>query len=164
MDNNLELIRNANIHTYPLFTLKGYITYAKLLSNYDGDTGDILFLYNEKPMRMKARFNGYDTCEIKPLLNDPRRDEKKQRAKEAKKRLWKLCTNMDEEGVEHKTLIRIVCDDFDKYGRLLIIALQDNIDIMNKNNEEIFEISINNQMIKEGHGYKYSGGTKMNDF
>ncbi len=158
MDNSLEIIRNARIETYSLFSLKGYITYAKLLSNYDGDTGDILFIYNGMPMRMKARFNGYDTCEMKPSLNDPKREEKKRRAKEAKKRLWKLCTNMDEEGVEHRTLIKIKCDDFDKYGRLLIIAFQENM------NDESFEMSINNQMIKEGYGYQYGGGTKNNDF
>ncbi len=158
MDNNLDLLRNAKLQSYPLFSLKGYITYAKLLSNYDGDTGDILFIYNGMPMRMKARFNGYDTCEMKPSINDPRRDEKKRRAKEAKKRLWKLCTNMDEEGVEHKTLIRIKCDEFDKYGRLLIIAFPENT------NDESFEMSINNQMIKEGHGYQYGGGTKNEEF
>jgi endonuclease YncB( thermonuclease family) len=158
MDNNLDLLRNAKLQSYPLFSLKGYITYAKLLSNYDGDTGDILFIYNGMPMRMKARFNGYDTCEMKPSINDPRRDEKKRRAKEAKKRLWKLCTNMDEEGVEHKTLIKIKCDEFDKYGRLLIIAFPENT------TDESFEMSINNQMIKEGHGYQYGGGTKNEEF
>lgn len=164
MDNRLELIRNAGTHTYPVFTLKGYITYAKLLSNYDGDTGDILFLYNGIPMRMKARFNGYDTCEMKPSINDSKRDEKKRKAKEAKKRLWMLCTNATAEEVEHRTLIRIICDEFDKYGRLLITAFAENIDISNKTDEELFDISINNQMITEGHGYKYSGGTKNADF
>ncbi len=164
MVDNLEILRNAEIQTYPLFSLKGYITFAKLLSNYDGDTGDILFIYNELMMRMKARFNGYDTCEIKPSKNDPRREEKKMRAKEAKKRLWKLCTNMDEEGVEHRRLIKIKCDEFDKYGRLLITAFQEEQDISNKTDDELFEMSINNQMIKEGHGYKYGGGTKIDDF
>ena len=160
MDNRFQLLRDATINTYPLFTLKGYITYAKLLSNYDGDTGDILFLYNGLPMRMKARFNGYDTCEIKPLINDPNREEKKKKAKEAKMRLWKLCTNMDDIK-EHKTLIKIVCYDFDKYGRLLILAFPEETDISNKNEDELFDMSINNQMIKEGHGYSYKGGHKV---
>ena len=42
----MELLRNAELTTYPLFTLNGYVTYAKLLSNYDGDTADILLFYN----------------------------------------------------------------------------------------------------------------------
>ena len=55
---------------------------------------------------------------------------------------------------------KIVCDDFDKYGRLLIMAFPEETDISNKNEDELFNISINNQMIKEGHGYSYKGGTK----
>ena len=51
-----ELLKNAKVNDYELFSLKGLVTYAKLLSNYDGDTGDILFIYNQKPMRLKARF------------------------------------------------------------------------------------------------------------
>jgi hypothetical protein len=150
--NNLDLLRKACIDDYPIFTLKGYITYAKLLSNYDGDTGDILFIYNEKPMRMKARFLGYDTNEIKPSLNDPRRDEKKRKAKLAKERLWELCRG-------NNNLIRIRCEEFDKYGRLLIIAFDENF-----NGELTFDNSINNKMIEEGHGYSYDGGTKLSDF
>lgn len=151
--NNLDLLRKAGIDDYPIFTLKGYITYAKLLSNYDGDTGDILFIYNEKPMRMKARFLGYDTNEMKPLLNDPKRDEKKRKAKLAKERLMELCRG------ENESLIRIRCEEFDKYGRLLIIAFDENY-----NGELTFDNSINNKMIEEGHGYSYDGGTKLMDF
>lgn len=151
-----EIIRNAEINDYPIFSLKGYITIAKLLSNYDGDTGDILFLYNDKPMRMKARFMGYDTNEIKPLLNDPRREEKKLKAKLAKQRLWELCRGTDK---NEKRLIKIKCDDFDKYGRLLIVAYDENFE-----GELVFDKSINNKMIEEGHGYHYEGGTKLDTF
>ena len=78
-NNNLDLLRKAGVDDYPIFTLKGYITYGKLLSNYDGDTGDILFTFQDKPIRMKSRFLGYDTNEMKPSLNDPKRDEKKEK-------------------------------------------------------------------------------------
>jgi len=155
--NNQELqllLKEATIDKYPIFSLKGLITDAKLLSNYDGDTGDIIFIYNQQLMRMKARFLGYDTCEIKPLLKDPNRDEKKKKALEAKERLWHLCTANNE-------IIKIKCHEFDKYGRLLITAFNSTT---NDNKYDDFDLSINAKMIKEGHGYSYNGGTKNNDF
>jgi len=153
-----NLLRIAKINDYPIFSLNGHISHAKLLSNYDGDTGDILFIYNDKIMRMKARFFGYDTAEIKPSLKDPNRDEKKKKAKEAKERLWNLCTNNKN---DNQQLIKIKCYDFDKYGVVLIVAVNEEIDISNMDDKKLFDISINNQMIKEGHGYEYYGGTKM---
>jgi len=159
-----QLLEEATIDKYPLFTLKGLITYAKLLSNYDGDTGDIIFIYNQTLMRMKARFYGYDTCEIKPSLKDPKREEKKKRAQEAKQRLWFLCTNCEEQKENHKTLIKIKCYEFDKYGRLLIIAFNEKINFEELDEKSQFDLSINAQMINEGHGYIYEGGTKKNDF
>jgi len=150
-----NLLRMADINTYHLFSLNSHISSAKLLSNYDGDTADILFIYNDRIMRMKARFLGYDTPEIKPSLNDPDRDEKKKKAIEAKERLWFLCTNNDS-----KRLIKIKCYDFDKYGRILIVAVNEDIDISTIDDKELFNISINKQMITEGHGYEYYGGTK----
>lgn len=163
-ENDRLLLENANINTYQLFSLKGLITYAKLLSNYDGDTGDILFIYNQTPIRMKARFMGYDTCEIKPSLNDPKRDEKKKRAQDAKERLWFLCTNNNDLKTNHKNLIKIKCLEFDKYGRLLILAFNENINFENLDEKSQFNLSINAQMINEGHGYIYDGGTKNKDF
>ncbi len=151
-----EILRIADINSYSLFSLKGLITKAKLLANYDGDTGDILFIYDNKIMRMKARFYGYDSNEIKPPLNDPKRDEIKKKAIEAKNRLWELCTSNNS-----TKLIKIKCCEFDKYGRLLIIAFDENKDINGLNDTDLFDLSINKQMINEGHGYSYYGGTKM---
>ena len=149
-----ELLKNAKVNDYELFSLKGLVTYAKLLSNYDGDTGDILFIYNQKPMRLKARFYGYDSPEMKPPLNTPNRDDIKKKAVEAKRRLWELCSGLSKlEDKNHTNLIKIVCDDFDKYGRVLITAFQ-------KKEDEGFDLSINKKMINEGHGYSYYGGHK----
>ncbi len=41
---SLDLIRKTELNDYPLFSLKGFKTHAKLLANYDGDTADI-FLF-----------------------------------------------------------------------------------------------------------------------
>lgn len=154
MSVDLNLIKKANVEDYPLFSLKGFKTYAKLLANYDGDTGDIFFIYKDIPMRVKARFYGYDCSEMKPALNDPKREEKKTKAVMAKKRLWELCTNKNE-NEKHETLIYIHCYDYDKYGRLMVVAYQLPVD-----ENELFENSINNKMIQEGHGYNYYGGKK----
>lgn len=158
----MDQLRNVELLTYPLFSLKGFVTYAKMVSNYDGDTANIVFMYNDKPMHVKARFLGYDCSEIKPLLNDPKRDEKKAKAKLAKQRLWQLCTNENDEECKksHKTLIKIKCDNYDKYGRLLILAFSEDCQIEDKDDKILFELSINYQMIKEGHGYEYNGGKK----
>ena len=156
----MDELRNIELSTYPLFTLNGYITYAKMLSNYDGDTADIILMYKDIPMHLKARFCGYDCSEMKPLLKDPKRDEKKKKAIEAKNRLWYLCTK-ENEVKSHKTLIRIKCGEYDKYGRILITAYNEDYDLdTNKNEEELFKDSINYQMINEGHGYIYNGGKK----
>jgi len=157
----MEELRNTELNTYPLFSLNGYTTYAKILRNYDGDTVNIIFMYKEIPMHIKARLYGYDTSEMKPLLDDPNREEKKNKALEAKKRLWYLCTKQEEEK-SHKTLIKIKCGNYDKYGRLLITVFNEDYEIDPlKTNNELFKDSINNQMITEGHGYPYYGGTKQ---
>lgn len=152
---SLDLIRKTEINDYPLFSLKGFKTHAKLLANYDGDTADIFFIYKDIPMRVKARFYGYDCSEMKPSLNDPKREEKKMKAKIAKERLWNLCTN-NSKTEKHETLIFIECYDYDKYGRLMVVAYQVPMD----DKELLFENSINNKMIEEGHGYSYYGGKK----
>ena len=160
----MEELRNIELSTYPIFSLKGLITEAKLLSNYDGDTADIILFYKGIPMHLKARFYGYDCSEMKPSIKDPNRDEKKKKAIEAKKRLWYLCTNQEEDK-SHKTLIKIKCGEFDKYGRVLITAFKEDFDLNSninriKTDDELFKLSINNQMISEGHAYAYFGGTK----
>jgi len=155
LDNKiLETLMNSSINSFPVFSLKGYITFAKVLENYDGDTADIFINYNGTFMRLKARFYGYDSPEMKPSMNIPNRDEIKKKAIEAKRRLWELCSGLPKLDEKiHKKLIKVVCDDFDKYGRILITAFE-------KKEDEGFELSINKKMINEGHGYAYYGGHK----
>lgn len=161
MSGILDKLRTSTCTSVPLFSLEGLVTYAKLVKNYDGDTGDIVLVYNDTLMHVKARFYGYDTCEMKPPLSDPNRESKKARAVAAKQRLWHLCTGTREQDGQHTTLMKIKCGKFDKYGRLLVVALPEIYDISNKSNDELFEESINNIMLTEGHGYKYEGGTKQ---
>jgi endonuclease YncB( thermonuclease family) len=157
----LQALRGVRANEVPIFSLQGYVTMAKLVSNYDGDTANIIFPYHGTWMHMRARFYGYDTCEMKPSLKDPERDIKKKKAAAAKLRLWQLCTKSDSEpGSDHSTLILIQCGDFDKYGRLLVTAYPEGTHV-----ETIeFDKSINAVMISEGHGYAYEGGRKSTSF
>jgi endonuclease YncB( thermonuclease family) len=155
-DSILELLKSSEEDKYKIFSLNNVITYAKILSNYDGDTADCLLVHDDTFRRFKVRFYGYDSPEMKPPLNIKDRDEIKKKAVEAKKRLWNLTSGLDDINQKfHKNLIKIVCGDFDKYGRLLITAydfdIGDNLE---------FDFSINKKMIDEGHGYPYYGGTK----
>jgi endonuclease YncB( thermonuclease family) len=160
-DKLISILKDADVNTYPLFSLKDYITYGKLLSNYDGDTGNILLLYKGNFMNFKVRFFGYDSCEIRQKLNDPHRDEKKKKAQDAKLKLWQLCTKLNDlKEKSHSTLVKIKCGDFDKYGRLLVTVFNINEDISDNNVTDLFKKSINYIMIKEGYGYEYYGGTK----
>jgi endonuclease YncB( thermonuclease family) len=155
-------LKSSTLQTVPVFSLKGVVTYAKLVRNYDGDTGDIVLIYKDTLMRFRARFSGYDCCEMKPPLSDPQRDTKKKRAILAKQRLWTLCTSStDPECKEqHTNLIKVKCEDFDKYGRLLVVAFNEDCDFEGMDESTIFKHSINNKMIEEGHAYSYEGGTK----
>ena len=155
-DQEKQLLCNASAESVPIFSLNGYTTWAKLVSNYDGDTGNVVFLYNGSLMHMRARFAGYDTCEMKPSLTDPERDNKKKKALAAKARLWELCHPQ----ADNNSLILIQCGEFDKYGRLLITAYPEH----NLPESLDFSNSINAIMIHEGHGYIYAGGKKSATF
>jgi len=148
----MDKLRNINDDDIHIFSLKAIKTYGKIIKNYDGDTADCVLIYKNDFYRFKVRFYGYDSPEIKPSLNIENRDEIIMKAKEAKYRLWQLTTKTDEYK-NHKNIIKIECGDFDKYGRLLITAYEEE-------EEEDFEKSINKRMIEEGYGYSYLGGKK----
>ena len=110
---------------------------------YDGDTFSAIFNFNGQVIKYKCRCVGYDCAEMKPLKSDPNRDKEKELAKAAKERFIQLVT------ANPSGLCVIECGIFDKYGRILVT-------VYNGINKE----SINELMIKEGHGKPYEGGTK----
>lgn len=161
----MDKLKQAKLENYPLFSFNEIITQAKIVKNYDGDTADMCFLYNDNVIHVKARFKGYDAPEKKISPTDPKRLEKKKKGKDAQLRLWQLCTNCEKLDQDHETLINVYCHEFDKYGRLLITAfpINYNIEILTPY-EELFKNSINYKMIQEGLGYTYDGGTKNKEF
>lgn len=121
----------------PLFNLNGHRTFGKVVDVYDGDTCTIVLKWEGKYRKFKCRCYGYDSPEMKPRLNVENREEIISKAKLARDRFKQLT----------KDIINIECLNFDKYGRLLVNLYKN-------------DCYINNIMIKEGHGYVYTGGKK----
>lgn len=121
-------------HKTPLFSLKGFKTYAKIVKVYDGDTVHVVFYYMNNYYRWVCRIQHIDTCEL-----TSKEREIKKKAYDTKDIVSKLLLN---------NIFIIICDNFDKYGRLLI-------DIKLNNN-----IMFSNWMIHKNLAKSYEGGTK----
>ena len=115
---------------------------AKPCNIYDGDTFSACWYYKGDIIKYRCRCLGYDSPEMKVSKTNEKRDEIKASAVIAKNKFIELLTQDD-------TII-IVCDKFDKYGRVLV-------KVYNKHNGPR---SLNDIMINEGYGYVYNGGTK----
>jgi endonuclease YncB( thermonuclease family) len=127
----------------PLFTFNGKKKMCKVVDIYDGDTCRVVFFHNGKFNKWNIRLFNLDTPEMRVSKEDPERDIKKQKAVEARDYLRLLMLNK---------IVWMECGEFDKYGRLLGTFYSD------KN----ADTSINELMVKSGHGYAYDGGTKKN--
>ena len=147
MNYNLEKLKLANKDNTPIFSFNGLITYAKAVDFYDGDTFNIIISYYDLLYHFKARMYGYDSPEMKPLLSLENREEVKKNAIKSKNRLIELVGNRE--------YFKVYCHEFDKYGRLLGSIFSNDSDIVYD-----FKQTINSQMINEGYGYSYNGGTK----
>ena len=130
----------------PMFSLEGEMKLCKVVDIYDGDTCKVVFKLKDKLYRWNVRMNGYDSPEMRVSKSNPRRDDIKQKAILARDYLSSLVKNENQ-------LVYIKCGEFDKYGRLLGTLY------INKNDN----VSVNDMMIKNGHGYNYFGGTKISN-
>ena len=145
-NNNPETIsklKDLTLSTSP-FTLDGYYSVAKVVSVYDGDTCKVIIPYKNDFYRWNVRLTGYDTPEMRPSRNKPNREDEIKAAKLAKSFLKSRVMN------NNNQIVYIKCGKFDKYGRLLAEIFTD----INDN------VSVNQEMISNGHGYAYDGGTK----
>ena len=134
----------------PLFSFDNIQCFAKIVNIYDGDTFKACITYRGKVIKINCRALGYDSCEMKPRLDIPNREEHIKKAREAKEKFRELTTT--ETG-----LVFIHCHKFDKYGRVLVSVYLNKQDIQNP------DLTINNKMIQTGHGIPYSGGKKNNN-
>lgn len=121
----------------PLYKIIGKME-CKIVDVYDGDTCTIVIFNKGDFEKHKLRMSGYDSPEMHPHKDVKYRKEKIWAAQQAKERLSELILNK---------ICTFESQGYDKYGRLLGIL-------------HVGTANINEQMICEGHGYVYNGGTK----
>ena len=118
----------------PAFSLRGQKHLAKITSVYDGDTLKACFPFGDKMFIWNCRLAGVDTPELRT-----RNTEEKKFGYQVRDELRKL--------IDKKVVI-VYCDEFDKYGRLLVrLELQDGTDV-------------SQWLIEQGYAFEYDGGTK----
>jgi endonuclease YncB( thermonuclease family) len=156
-------------NSIPEFSLDGRIMSCKIVNIYDADTCKAVFKLDGVYVKFTLRLNGIDAPEMRPSLSNVNRDEEIVAAMRARNRLVQLVTDCDidlDETYSKKELqqiidtsmriVQIECGGFDKYGRLLAtLYICDTEEIIYNG------VNVNNQLIEEGYGYKYDGGTKQ---
>lgn len=133
----------------PKFTLEGKILEGKVVSVYDGDTVNIVLPLNSdskdvsdmKLCKFSCRLSGIDTPELRT-----RNEEEKKFGYEVRDKLREKVLNK---------VVSVQCEEFDKYGRLLVIIL------ITENN---LILNVNNWLIENGYAKIYDGGTKSKWF
>ena len=152
--------QDCNINT---FSLNGKEFICKIVNVYDADTCRAVFFLNGDLVKYTIRLLGVDSPEIRPPSKDKYRKYQIIEAKKSRNRLIQLSTDCNIEINSeftknkiqkminnNKKLVKIKCDEFDKYGRLLA----------NLYTDENPEKSLNKILIDEGYAYAYDGGTK----
>lgn len=119
----------------PMFSLNGYVTDAKVVKVYDGDTVHVVFEYMSKYFKWIGRIAHVDTPELRT-----KNTEEKKKGYEVRDKLRELILDK---------IVKLHCREFDKYGRLLV-------DI------QIGDIKVDEWLISNGYAKKYEGGTKEN--
>lgn len=150
--------QDCNINT---FSLNGQQFYCKIVNVYDADTCRVVFFLNNQLVKYTLRLIGVDSPEMKPPLKDQYRQYQIKAAKKARNRLIQLSTDCEIEVDtdlsklkiqklinSNQKIIKINCEEFDKYGRLLASILSE-------------DININTKLVEEGYAYNYGGGKKQ---
>lgn len=132
----LAYLREVTYTDVGFFHLIDYETWAKVVTQYDGDSFTVVFFYNEEPLKFKIRLNGIDTAEKRS-----KNLAEKAYAIKARDRLKELIG---------EDLIWLKCCGVDKYGRILAEASLQPDDIN----------TFNEILINENLAYEYHGGTK----
>lgn len=131
----IEAIRSGKLREDFTFQGQGFI--AKIVDVYDGDTVRALFatdLELNSIVQYRVRMLGYNSPEMKPRKDSPERLEEKKLAVAARDALI---------GRILGTVVYMVCDKFDKYGRPLVTLYT------------LEGENINGWMINSGYGKPY---------
>jgi endonuclease YncB( thermonuclease family) len=133
-------LRNLNTDKVSKFSFEGTTRWVRVCNVYDGDTVTIVLLFNGHPYKFQLRMSGYDCPEMKPPLSKVARQQEIAAAVAAKETLMSLVGD---------GIVKLKCDGWDKYGRLLGT-------IYDKDGR-----NINNIMVENGWGVPYNGKTKQ---
>jgi len=117
-----------------LFSLEGQEHRAKVVDVYDGDTIKCVFPIHDTLYRWNCRLSGVDTPELRTRCTVEKAYGYKVRDCLRDKILNKM--------------VYIQCNEFDKYGRLLVNILYDGF-------------IINDWLIQNDYAFQYDGGTKQ---
>ncbi len=146
----------------PCFNLENKILIGRVVNIYDGDTCTLIVKVFDNYYKFNCRLSDIDTCEIKSFnpIN-------KKLGLDAKYKLIELITNNKLNTYTNKEvgifldkkvyLVKIKCNKFDKYGRLLVHIYKYNtkkLDVIN---------SFNHILIKQNLAYPYLGKTKLTE-
>lgn len=160
---------NFTDHTFEKtneLSLNNKFMIARVVDIYDGDTITCVINIFNNFYRFNVRLGDIDTCEMKS-----NNESNKKLAYKARNRLCQLITSdkinlsADEKRKDNRILlnkevylVKILCGEFDKYGRLLgwIFHKDYNKDIVK-------EESYNYTLINEKLAYKYEGNTKLTE-
>lgn len=134
---------------------------VRVIDIYDGDTCTVVFKIMKEYYSFKIRLANIDTSELKS-----QNEQTKQLAYKARARLFELITGfrLVDINISRKEMrnilnekvykIKLVCGNFEKYGRILGTLYS----ITNKNSQ-----SFNNILVEEKLAYVYNGGTKLSE-
>jgi len=166
MDSN-TIFDQWNYDTTPNLTLKGKCLKARVVNMYDGDTITCVLHLFGSFYKFSTRLSDIDTCEMKS-----KNEETKSLACKAHNRLIQLITksktqlSLDVSKKEVKKLfsdntfcVTLLCDDFDKYGRLLAWVFPDSCDESSCDKANSF----NHTLLREKLAYSYGGATKLTE-
>lgn len=117
------------------FSLSGMAFDARVVDVYDGDTITAVFKYRGEYNKWPCRLDGIDTPELKT-----KNDKEKLAAGQARDYLRNLILDK---------IVRLVCGEFDKYGRLLVKVIDE------------YGQNVNELLIFQGYAKDYHGGAKI---
>ncbi len=136
-----ETLKSKTKENTEYMTFKGQEFEAKVVYIYDGDTMHVVFHALGDYYRWNCRIMGVDTPELRT---------KNLKEKEMGYKVRDILKShlLDQ-------IVRIKCDEFDKYGRLLIdVYVPDHMD--NPKNSQM----LSTWLIDQEYAYAYGGGTK----
>ena len=134
MNDNQNKLIECKDSDIKCFNLDNREFVAKITNVYDADTCKVIFFLNDELVKFTLRLMGIDTPEIRTRNKKEKAFGLKVRDELRKKILNKVVT--------------ITCDEFDKYGRLLI-----DIEIEQQK-------LLSEWLIENNYAFRYDGGTR----